>query len=227
MAKENFPLNMQEELQAMGLDIKQVPPGRYIEIDLGVDRRTPEEFAEFGWFDVFTILNIRELQGLEIFAYINTPSPIGRFPIQLLRGFKTIADRFYLEHRPYPGVKLKLALGGDMQGIAFDPSDQGTSNIEGEVHVGNMPFAQLNALLAETEDIQDNTFAMKNILEEIKTNTLGIWNELVNKPVMTYYGKTVDDRPDIASVPVGAKFIIVQATPVIHQSNGTEWVVLT
>lgn len=156
MARENFPLNMQEELQSLGLDITQVPPGRYVEIDLGVDRREKEMFAEFGSFDTFTVLNSRELNGLDVFIYLNTPSPIGRYPLELIRGISTIADRFYLEHRPYPGAKLKIILGGDLRALQIDPADQGSTNIDGSVSVDNMPLAQINAIIQELEEIRSS-----------------------------------------------------------------------
>lgn len=154
MARENFPLNMQEELQSLGLDITQVPPGRYVEIDLGVDRREKEMFAEYGSFDTFTVLNSRELKGLDIFIYLNTPSPVGRYPLELIKGITTIADRFYLEHRPYPDVKLKLILGGDLRALQVNPTDQGSTNIDGSVSVDNMPLVQINAIIQEMEEIR-------------------------------------------------------------------------
>ena len=49
---------MGSRLKELGLDVKDVNVGRYIQIDLSKPRPEPEEFAEFGEFDTFVVLQM-------------------------------------------------------------------------------------------------------------------------------------------------------------------------
>src|SRR5690606_33643044 len=90
---------MGSRLARIGLEPKDAALGRYIEIDLRTPRPEPEEFAEYGEFDTFTVLNSNEIpRGAKVWLYFNLKSPEYRLPLQDVRIIDTIADRFYLQH---------------------------------------------------------------------------------------------------------------------------------
>ena len=123
-----------QDLASMGLEPKDVTMGRYVEIDLSQAKTTPDEFAEFGRFDTFTLLNPQDLQNNLVWVYFNSSSSINRMPLHQLSHIEVVADRFFIQTtQDMPGVVLRLIIGGDMRAFNVEPTAKGFSNI------GNFP----------------------------------------------------------------------------------------
>jgi len=132
-----FPLSWGPRLAELGLDIRDVNVGRYIQIDLSKPRPEPEEFAEFGEFDTFTVLNPYDVPK-GVWLYLNNKRPESRLPLHYISRLETVADRFYLQHdQGWEGVTLHIILGGDLRALSVDPSSKGVVTIAGTIDVSD------------------------------------------------------------------------------------------
>ncbi len=124
---------MGSRLAELGLDIHDVNVGRYIQIDLSKPRHEPEEFAEFGEFDTFVVLNPHDLPAdAQLWVYFNNKRPESRMPLHRLSRLETVADRFYLQHSEgWEGVTLEVIIGGDLRALSVEPKDKGSINVSG------------------------------------------------------------------------------------------------
>lgn len=136
-------------LAELGLDVWDVNVGRYVQIDLSKPRKEPEEFAEFGEFDTFTVLNPHDIpEG--VWLYLNNKRPESRLPLHYVSRLETIADRFYLQHDDgWDGLVLHVILGGDLRALSVEPSSKGVVSIEGTIDVSDRPERELGKVTAE------------------------------------------------------------------------------
>lgn len=144
-----FPLSWGPRLAELGLDIRDVNVGRYIQIDLSKPRPEPEEFAEFGEFDTFTILNPYDVPK-GVWLYLNNKRPESRLPLHYISRLETVADRFYLQHdQGWEGVTLHIILGGDLRALSVDPSNKGVINIGGSIDITDRTGRKLGIVSVE------------------------------------------------------------------------------
>jgi hypothetical protein len=151
---------MGSRLRELGLDVKDVNVGRYIQIDLSEPRPEPEEFAEFGEFDTFVVLNPHELPAdAKLWLYFNNKRPESRMPLHRLSRLETVADRFYLQHADsWEGVTLEVLIGGDLRALNVDPRDKGTVTLErAYIDVTDRPNRKLGNVNAEVTGEVDIT----------------------------------------------------------------------
>jgi hypothetical protein len=94
--------------------------GRYVEIDLSTARTSPTLFDMYGRFDTFTVINAAQLIGRSAWIWFNSQRS-NPLPLAALTKIETAADRFYIQNEAYPGLTLKLILGGDLRGFGLDP----------------------------------------------------------------------------------------------------------
>ena len=132
----DFP-NPQATRLPKGVSITDVATGRYLRIDLSSPRPEPEEFAFYGEFDTFTVLNPQAIpKGRKIWLYLNSKQPENMFPLHHLSRIETIASRFYLQHEfALPGVELEILLGGDLRGLRVEPVSKGMFEITSAVEM--------------------------------------------------------------------------------------------
>lgn len=181
---------MGSRLARIGLEPKDAALGRYIEIDLRTPRPEPEEFAEYGEFDTFTVLNSSEIpRGAKVWLYFNLKSPEYRLPLQDVRIIDTIADRFYLQHDEPIDATLRIIIGGDLRAMNVVPKEQGSSDITGTVDITDRATRKLGevslpgvATEAKLEQVRQLVEALTNkdfatqttlalILAELQTQT--------------------------------------------------------
>jgi len=141
-----FPLSWGQRLAELGLDIRDVNVGRYIQIDLSKPRPEPEEFAEFGEFDTLTVLNPYDVPK-GVWLYLNNKRPESRLPLHYISRLETLADRFYLQHdEGWEGVTLHIILGGDLRALSVDPSSKGVVTIAGTIDVSDREGRKLGTV---------------------------------------------------------------------------------
>src|SRR5690606_4165671 len=151
---------MGSRLAELGLEVKDVNVGRYIQIDLSTPRPEPEEFAEYGEFDTFVVLNPHDLpDGAKLWVYFNTKRPESRIPLHHLSRVETVADRFYLQHEDaWEGVTLEILIGGDLRALIVDPRDKGSIRVEWtSIDVTDRPDEELCKIHAEVTGELDVT----------------------------------------------------------------------
>lgn len=138
-----------QRLAELGLEVKDVNVGRYVQIDMSHPRPEPEEFAEFGEFDTFTILNPHEVP-VGVWLYLNNKRPESRMPLHYISRLETVADRFYLQHDDgWDGVTLHIILGGDLRALSIEPSSKGVINIGGSIDVSDRSGRKLGIVSVE------------------------------------------------------------------------------
>lgn len=138
-----------QRLAELGLDVRDVNVGRYVQIDLSRPRPEPEEFAEFGEFDTLTVLNPHDVP-VGVWLYLNNKRPENRMPLHYISRLETIADRFYLQHDDgWDGVTLHIILGGDLRALSVEPSSKGVINIGGSIDVSDRSGRKLGIVSVE------------------------------------------------------------------------------
>ncbi len=171
-----------ERLAELGLDVRDVCVGRYVQIDLSKPRKEPEEFAEFGEFDTFTVLNPDDVPP-GVWRYLNNKRPESRIPLHYLSRLETVADRFYLQHdEGWDDVVLHIILGGDLRALNVEPSKKGAVTIRGTVDVSDREDRELGivsvpgvateltleAVRALLESLDGKDFATETKLESVR-----------------------------------------------------------
>src|SRR5690606_28139143 len=117
--------------------------------DLSKPRPEPEEFAEYGEFDTFTVLNPHEVP-VGVWLYLNNKRPESRMPLHYISRLDTIADRFYLQHDDgRDGVSLHIILSGDLRALSIEPSSKGVINIGGSIDVSDRSGRKLGVVSVE------------------------------------------------------------------------------
>src|SRR5690606_31598516 len=164
------------------LEIRDVYAGRYVQIDLSRPRKEPEEFAEFGEFDTFTVLNPDDVPP-GVWLYLNNKRPESRIPLHYLSRLETVADRFYLQHdNGWDGVTLHIILGGDLRALSVEPNNKGTMTVKGTVDVSDREDRELGivsvpgvateltleAVRAVLESLDGKDFATESKLEAVR-----------------------------------------------------------
>lgn len=151
-------LDSQEaDLNKIGLEIYDVSPGRYLEIDLNIERKEPQRVYPYGRFDTITVLNPQDIIDHEIWIYINRPYLENRYPLNQISRMETKGNEIYLQHDKI-NAKLKLLVGGDARAFKVDPINKDNS------------VTDLGLLNNKARYIQDYTEILKNNSETIKTN---------------------------------------------------------
>src|SRR5690606_26105864 len=149
--------SQEEELNRIGLEIYDVSPGRYLEIDLNIDRKEPQRVYPYGRFDTITVLNPQEIIDHEIWIYINRPYLENRYPLNQISRMETKGNEIYLQHEKI-NAKLKLLVGGDARAFKVDPINKDNS------------ITDLGLLNVKAKNIQDYTEILKDNSEINKTN---------------------------------------------------------
>ena len=151
--------SQEEELNRIGLEIYDVSPGRYLEIDLNIDRTEPQRVYPYGRFDTITVLNPQEIIEHEIWIYINRPYLENRYPLNQISRMETKGNEIYLQHEKI-NAKLKLLVGGDARAFKVDPINKDNS------------VTDLGLLNDKAKNIQDYTEILKDN-SEINTTNIG------------------------------------------------------
>lgn len=153
-----------QRLAELGLDVRDVNVGRYVQIDLSQPRPEPEEFAAFGEFDTFTVLNPHDVPN-GVWLYLNNKRPESRLPLHYVSRLETVADRFYLQHDDgWDGVILHIILGGDLRALSVEPSSKGVINIGGSIDVSDRTNRKLG--IVSVDDGATET-TLKRIRDDI------------------------------------------------------------
>jgi hypothetical protein len=210
---------MGSRLRELGLDVKDVNVGRYIQIDLSEPRPEPEEFAEFGEFDTFVVLNPHELPAdAKVWLYFNNKRPESRMPLHRLSRLETVADRFYLQHADsWEGVTLEVLIGGDLRALNVDPRDKGTVTLErayidvtdrpnrklgnvdaevtGEVDITDRPTRELGSVSVPGVATEPTLEAVRSLLESLEDKDFATENTLA-----TLVGKDFATQTTLAAI---------------------------
>lgn len=149
--------SQEEELNRIGLEIYDVSPGRYLEIDLNIDRKEPQRVYPYGRFDTITVLNPQDIIDHEIWIYINRPYLENRYPLNQISRMETKGNEIYLQHEKI-NAKLKLLVGGDARAFKVDPINKDNS------------VTDLGLLNNKAKNIQDYTEILKDNSETITAN---------------------------------------------------------
>lgn len=149
--------SQEDELNKIGLEIYDVSPGRYLEIDLNIDRKEPQRVYPFGRFDTITVLNPQEIIDHDIWIYINRPYLENRYPLNQISRMETKGNEIYLQHEKI-NAKLKLLVGGDARAFKVDPINKDNS------------VTDLGLLNNKAKNIQDYTEILKENSETVTAN---------------------------------------------------------
>ena len=82
---------------------------------------------------------------------------------------------------------------------------------------------------ASTEVKQDTLIAKDFATSAKQDEANAILNDIkiATENTLELYGADTSTRPDANTVDIGTTFMVVQTDPIIYQSNGTDWVVIS
>lgn len=112
---------------------------------------------------------------------------------------------------------LKDASGNPIPQI-WNPMTDQFEPYEGVVKIDGVSTSQ------NQEDVLTDLGVLKADLESVKAALEGTLNTKLAGSNMERYGATINERPDVNTVPTGAVYMAVNSGE-IWQSNGSEWVV--
>lgn len=160
MANHNayFLDSQEEDLNRIGLEIYDVSPARYLEIDLNIERKEPQRVYPFGRYDTITVLNPQDIAGKEVWLYINKDFLENRYPLHLMSKIETKGNEIYLQHQKI-NTKLKIIVGGDARAFNADPINKDYS------------LDLLQGINLKMETVIDNSESLKTDSAVIRSNT--------------------------------------------------------
>lgn len=231
--------SQEEELNRIGLEIYDVSPGRYLEIDLNIDRKEPQRVYPYGRFDTITVLNPQEIIDHEIWIYINRPYLENRYPLNQISRMETKGNEIYLQHEKI-NAKLKLLVGGDARTFKVDPINKDNSVTDlGLLNNKAKNIQDYTEILKENSEINTTNIGQINVkqnailakLEQLETEIQAVKaNQLSGDQKVQLSGTMVSsgllaNRPLASAVPPGFAYYSWDAPEgqEMAYSDGTNW----
>ena len=229
--------SQEEELNRIGLEIYDVSPGRYLEIDLNIDRKEPQRVYPYGRFDTITVLNPQDIIDHDIWIYINRPYLENRYPLNQISRMETKGNEIYLQHEKI-NAKLKLLVGGDARAFKVDPINKDNSVTDlGLLNNKAKNIQDYTEILKENSEINTTNIGQINVkqnailakLEQLETEIQEVKANQLSGDQKVQLSGTIEgllaDRPNPGTVPIGTRYWAVD-TGEYAVSTGTIWRVL-